>query len=96
MNVKYRDVGHVVPMFIQLWMFISPIIYPISTVPESWHPWYALNPVVSVVEGLRWALLPGFDVDFSSFLSSLTIVGAVMVSGLIYFRSMERTFADVI
>lgn len=94
--VKYRDVGHILPMFIQLGMFVSPILYPVSKVPESWRALYALNPVVSVVEGFRWALIPGFQVDFSVFLPSLGIVFVVLVGGLIYFRSMERTFADVI
>ena len=94
--VRYRDVGHILPMFIQLWMFVSPILYPVSKVPESWRAIYALNPVVSVVEGFRWALIPGFQVDFSMFLPSLGIVFVVLLGGLIYFRSMERTFADVI
>ena len=94
--VRYRDVGHILPMFIQLWMFVSPILYPVSKVPEAWRPVYALNPVVSVVEGFRWALIPGFQVDFSMFLPSLIIVAVTLVGGLIYFRSMERTFADVI
>ncbi len=94
--VRYRDVGHILPMFIQLWMFVSPILYPVSKVPESWRAIYALNPVVSVVEGFRWALIPGFQVDFSMFLPSLLIVAVTLVGGLIYFRSMERTFADVI
>ncbi len=94
--VKYRDVGHILPMFIQLGMFVSPILYPVSKVPESWRVLYALNPVVSVVEGFRWALIPGFQVDFMMFLPSLAIVFVVLVGGLIYFRSMERTFADVI
>jgi lipopolysaccharide transport system permease protein len=96
MNVKYRDVGHVIPMFIQLWMFVSPIIYPVSAVPESWRPLYSLNPVVSVIEGFRWALLPGFEPDFSAVAWSLSIVMAIFLGGLIYFRSMERTFADLI
>ena len=94
--VKYRDVGHILPMFIQLWMFVSPILYPVSKVPESWRALYAMNPVVSVVEGFRWALIPGFQVDFTMFLPSLGVVFVVFVGGLIYFRSMERTFADVI
>jgi lipopolysaccharide transport system permease protein len=94
--VKYRDVGHILPMFIQLGMFVSPILYPVSKVPESWRALYALNPVVSVVEGFRWALIPGFHVDFSMFGPSLGIVFVVFLGGLIYFRSMERTFADVI
>jgi lipopolysaccharide transport system permease protein len=96
MYVKYRDVGHVIPMLIQMWMFVSPIIYPISAVPERWRSLYALNPVVSVIEGFRWALLPGYDVDFAIMGPSLFIVATVFVVGLIYFRSMERTFADVI
>ena len=83
--VRYRDVGHILPMFIQLWMFVSPILYPVSKVPESWRTIYALNPVVSVVEGFRWALIPGFEVDFSMFLPSLIIVAAALVGGLIYF-----------
>lgn len=94
--VRYRDVGHILPMFIQLWMFVSPILYPVSKVPESWRAIYALNPVVSVVEGFRWALIPGYQVDFSMCLPSLVIVAVTLVGGLIYFRSMERTFADVI
>ena len=94
--VKYRDVGHILPMLIQLWMFVSPILYPVSKVPESWRALYAMNPVVSVVEGFRWALIPGFQVDFTMFLPSLGVVFVVLVGGLIYFRSMERTFADVI
>ena len=94
--VKYRDVGHILPMFIQLWMFVSPILYPVSKVPESWRALYALNPVVSVVEGFRWALIPGIQVDLMMFLRSLGVVFVVFVGGLIYFRSMERTFADVI
>ena len=55
--MKYRDVGHILPMFIQLWMFVSPILYPVSKVPESWRTLYALNPVVSVIQGFRWASL---------------------------------------
>jgi len=94
--VKYRDVGHILPMFIQLGMFVSPILYPVSKVPESWRALYAMNPVVSVVEGFRWALIPGFQVDFMMFVPSLGVVFVVLVGGLIYFRSMERTFADVI
>jgi lipopolysaccharide transport system permease protein len=96
MHVRYRDVGHVIPMLVQLWMFVSPVIYPVSAVPESWRLLYALNPVVCVIQGFRWALLPGFEVDFAVFLPSLAIVVVVLVGGLIYFRSMERTFADVI
>ena len=94
--VRFRDVGHIIPMFIQLWMFVSPIIYPVSKVPEAWRHLYALNPVVSVIEGFRWALLPGYPVEFPVFVPSLVVVFLTLAGGLILFRSMERTFADVI
>ncbi|MFO0731805.1 MAG: ABC transporter permease [Nitrospiraceae bacterium] len=96
MNVRYRDVGHILPIFIQLWMFLSPVLYPVSKVPEAWRGIYALNPLVCVIEGFRWALLPGYRVDFPVFLPSVGIVLFLLVGGLIYFRSMERTFADII
>jgi len=94
--VRFRDVGHIIPMFIQLWMFVSPIIYPVTKVPETWRSFYALNPVVSVIEGFRWALLPDYRVEFSVFVPSLVVVFLVLAGGLVFFRSMERTFADVI
>jgi lipopolysaccharide transport system permease protein len=77
-------------------MFVSPVLYPVNKVPEAWRGLYAVNPVVSVIEGFRWALIPGFQVDFAIFLPSVGIVFVVLVGGLVYFRSMERTFADVI
>ena len=94
--VRFRDVGHIIPMFIQLWMFVSPIIYPVTKVPETWRSFYALNPVVSVIEGFRWALLPDYQVEFSVFVPSLVVVSLALAGGLVFFRSMERTFADVI
>lgn len=94
--VRFRDVGHIIPMFIQLWMFVSPIIYPVTKVPETWRSFYALNPVVSVIEGFRWALLPDYQVEFSVFVPSLVVVFLTLAGGLVFFRSMERTFADVI
>ena len=57
MNVRYRDVGHAIPFVIQIWMFVSPIVYPVSLVPERWRLLYGLNPMVGVIEGFRWALL---------------------------------------
>jgi lipopolysaccharide transport system permease protein len=94
--VRFRDVGHIIPMFIQLWMFVSPIVYPVSKVPEAWRHVYALNPVVSVIEGFRWALLPGYQVEFPVFAPGVVVVFLALAAGLIFFRSMERTFADVI
>jgi lipopolysaccharide transport system permease protein len=96
LNVRYRDVGHGLPFLMQLWLFITPVVYPASLVPEIWRPWMGLNPMASVVEGLRWAL---FGVEYHHgmmfWLSSLVAM-MTLVSGLYYFCRMEQWFADVV
>jgi homopolymeric O-antigen transport system permease protein len=96
LNVKYRDVGHAVPFLVQLWMFASPIGYPVSLVPEQWRPLYSLNPLAGVIEGFRWALLGKESPDFGVMAVSVTVVAALFWTGMIYFKRMERTFADVV
>lgn len=96
LNVRYRDVGHGLPFLIQLWFFITPVVYPASLVPEIWRPWMGLNPMTSVVEGIRWALFGvgyphGTMFGVSSFVAMMTLV-----SGLYYFYRMEQWFADVV
>ena len=95
LNVLYRDVGYVIPFLTQFWMYITPIAYAASLVPEQWKLVYALNPMTGVVEGFRWALLgseasaPGPMLIVSSIMAV-----ALLISGLFYFRQMERQFAD--
>lgn len=96
LNVKYRDVGFVVPFLLQIWMYASPVAYSSTLVPARWRPFYGLNPMAGVVEGFRWALLGKNPPDLRLMLPSLAIVGLLVVSGLFYFRRMERTFADLI
>jgi lipopolysaccharide transport system permease protein len=96
MNVQFRDVHYVVPFLTQLWLFLTPIAYPSSLLSEPWRTVYGINPMAGVVEGFRWALLgvntaPGPIIAVSA-LVALTL----LVSGLRYFRRMERTFADVV
>jgi len=96
LNVNFRDVRHSVPFIVQFWMFATPIAYPSSLLHEPWHTLYGLNPMAGVVEGFRWSLLgthtaPGLIVVFSTAVA-LLLVG----TGLIYFRRMERTFADYV
>lgn len=96
LNVQYRDVQHMVPFIIQVWMYASPIVYPIETIPEGiWRLLYGLNPMVGVIQGFRWALLGGDPPDITM-LISIGVVVALLVSGLYYFRRMEKTFADVV
>lgn len=96
LNVKYRDVGHLIPFLVQIWMYASPVIYPLSLVPERWQPLYSLNPMVGVITGFRWALAGGEPPNLTAGLASLVAVAVLLVSGLIYFRRTEREFADVI
>jgi lipopolysaccharide transport system permease protein len=96
LNVKYRDVGHAIPFLIQIWLFASPIAYPVSLVPEKWRLLYSLNPLVGVIEGFRWALLGKESPDFGVIAISALAVIALLFTGLIYFKRMERTFADVV
>ena len=96
LHVKFRDVGHIIPFFVQFWMFASPVVYPVSLIPEQWRALYSLNPVVGVVEGFRWTLLGQHAPSLGTILPSICIVLVLFVSGVVYFKRMERTFADVI
>jgi lipopolysaccharide transport system permease protein len=95
-NVKYRDINYVTPFLTQLWLFVTPVAYPASLVPENWRTLYGMNPMVGVVEGFRWALL-GTDSATGGMIVVSTAVALVLVgTGLVYFRRMEREFADVV
>lgn len=94
-NVKYRDVRYTVPFMTQLWMFATPVAYPTSIVPEAWRPVYALNPMVGVVDGFRYAVL-GTDPPRLTVTISVLSVAIVLVAGLFFFRRMERLFADYV
>jgi len=95
-HVKYRDIGAVLPLIIQLWMYASPVVYSVNMVPEKWRTLYSLNPMVGVIEGFRWALLGKVSPDFLAIGMSAGVVSLLLLGGLVYFRFMERTFADVI
>ena len=96
LNVKYRDVGHVVPFLAQMWLWLTPIAYPISMVPEKWRMLFGLNPMTGVVEGFRWALFGTAEPNWAMMGVSFAVVAGLFVSGLFYFRKVERTFADLI
>jgi lipopolysaccharide transport system permease protein len=96
LNVRYRDVGYIIPFLIQIWMYASPVVYPVSLVPEKWRLLYSLNPMAGVIEGFRWAVLNKELPDFEVIAASAIIVMMLLFGGLIYFRRMERTFADIV
>ncbi|QRN82441.1 ABC transporter permease [Chloroflexota bacterium] len=96
LNVQYRDIQQIVPFLIQVWMYASPIVYPIETIPAGiWRWLYSLNPMVGVIQGFRWALLGGTPPDLTLVIS-VAMVLILLVSGLYYFRRMEKTFADIV
>ena len=96
LNVLYRDVAYVIPFLVQLWMFVSPVIYPINTIPAGpLRVAFALNPMTGVIGGFRWALL-GQEFPGSYLLTSTAIVVVLLFGGLFFFRRMERVFADVV
>jgi len=96
LNVRYRDVGTIIPFIIQVWMYASPVAYPVSLVPEKWRLLYSLNPMVGVIEGFRWALLGRGSLDLVMMAVSSAVVSILLLGGIVYFKRMEQTFADVI
>ena len=96
MNVIYRDVGYVIPFLTQFWFFATPIIYSASAIPEEWQFLYSLNPMVGVVEGFRWAVLGSAAPPDAKLLLSASISVIMLISGMFFFRRMERTFADMV
>jgi lipopolysaccharide transport system permease protein len=95
LNVEYRDLRHLVPFLIQFWLFATPVVYPASLVPGRWRVLYELNPMATVIEGFRWALLGG-EAPAGNPILPCALVLLVLLGGLLYFRRLESTFVDVI
>jgi lipopolysaccharide transport system permease protein len=97
LNVEYRDFRYIVPFIVQFGLYISPVGFTSSLVPEQWRLLYSLNPMVGVIDGFRWAILGGESkLYLPGFMLSVGLVVFLLITGIWYFRKMERTFADVI
>ncbi len=96
LNVKYRDVRFLMSFLTQIWLFATPIVYPSSLLDEPWHTVYGINPMAGVVEGFRWALLGTDTAPGGMIVLSTMVALVVLIGGAIYFRRVERTFADVV
>ncbi len=94
LHARFRDIGHALTFLVQLWMFASPVVYPVSLVKEVWRPLYSLNPMVGVIEGFRWAVLGRGQLEVELPALALTLVA--LIGGAAYFRRTERTLPDVI
>ena len=96
LNVKYRDVRYTTSFLAQFWLFVTPVAYSSSLVPAQWQTVYAINPMVGVVEGFRWALLGKSAPPGAMLIVSVAATAILLTGGLFYFRRMEKTFADII
>lgn len=97
LNVKYRDFRYIVPFIVQFGLYVSPVGFSSSIVPGKWRLLYSLNPMVGVIDGFRWALLGGESkIYMPGFVLSMAIVVALLITGILYFRKTEKSFADVI
>jgi len=96
LSVKYRDCNYALPFFIQIWMYVSPVIWPTSMVPERWQTLLALNPAVGFIEGFRWAVLGRSALNSNILFVSIIVSVLTLFSGAFFFRRVERYFADII
>ncbi len=96
LNAKYRDIGMAIPFLVQFWMFASPVVYPVSMLPEKYHLIYAINPMAGIIEGFRSALLGTVAFPTQMVLVSAVVSIIMFIIGALYFRRTERYFADVI
>jgi len=96
LNVRYRDVNHLLPFLVQVWMYASPVVYPVSLIPERWQWVYGLNPMAGVIEAFRWSLLGKAQPSASLMWASVTVILALLLTGALCFRRMEDSFADII
>jgi lipopolysaccharide transport system permease protein len=95
-NVRYRDVGQAMPLLVQLWLFASPVAYPVSVVPQQWRLLYSLNPMTGVIEGFRWALFGKENPPLIPLMVSMVVVAGLLWGGMVFFKRMELTFAEVV
>ncbi|HXP85597.1 MAG TPA: ABC transporter permease [Bryobacteraceae bacterium] len=95
LNVEFRDVRYTIPFLTQFWLFATPVAYPSSLVPAHWRPLLGLNPMAGVVDGFRWALLGQSSAPGPLLWVSIGAVIVLLFGGLMYFRRMESTFADI-
>lgn len=95
-NVRFRDVKHTLPFMLQIWMYASPVVYALSMIPAKWQWLYALNPMVGVIEGFRWAVFGQGDPNFAAMGVGGALMIVLLLGGVVFFKRMERSFADLI
>ncbi len=94
--MRYRDVRFITPFLVQAWLYVTPVVYSSTVIPEKWQWLYHLNPMTGVVDGFRWMLYGEAANSNPLLFLSIAVVGLLWISGLIFFQRMELTFADVL
>jgi lipopolysaccharide transport system permease protein len=96
LNVRYRDIQYFVPLILQIGVYISPVMYPVRLVPDKWKTVYGLNPMVTIIEGFRWAIYDIGLIDTMALIWSVIMIFLIFISGLLYFQGIERTLVDTL
>jgi len=96
LNVRYRDVKHAVPFLLQLWLFATPVVYPVHMIPEYMRPLAYLNPLTGIVSGFRSVSIPHYQVDWHSLRLSILVIMLLMVVSMTYFSKAEETLSDTV
>jgi lipopolysaccharide transport system permease protein len=96
LNVRYRDIKYALPFMIQLWLFVTPVIYPTSIIPERFRFLAALNPLTGIIDAFRKSIIPSQEIDWQLLLVSSLLTLFIFAAGLVFFRKTERTFADIV
>jgi lipopolysaccharide transport system permease protein len=96
LQVRYRDIKYALPFIVQLWLFVTPVIYPVTLIPDQFRPFIALNPLAGIIDGFRACVFPSRSFDVPLIATSAAVTIAVFSMGVIYFRRTERWFADII
>ncbi len=96
LNVRFRDIQHVLPFVVQLWLFVTPVIYPTTMIPAKWRIVLAMNPLTGIIEAFRATALPENTVDPRQFIVSMAMTAFIFVGGLWYFNRTARSFADIV
>jgi lipopolysaccharide transport system permease protein len=95
-QVRYRDIGIAMPLVLQLWLFATPIVYPLGVVPEAWRPFYLLNPMAGVIDGFRRVVVLGTAPDYTALAVSAGVTLVLLPLAYAYFKHVESTVADVL
>jgi lipopolysaccharide transport system permease protein len=96
LNVRYRDVKYTLPFLVQLWLFATPVIYPVSMIPDRYRLFVALNPLSGVIDAFRAALVPTKQVDWQLLWISSAVTLGIFAAAVVYFKKTERAFADIV